>query len=106
MQISIRTCSATDSPTVQRFTTRRLRTATLRLAHRLRDVEVDVSRESPREGGRYVCRIRGTLAGGGTVLIKRDDKDARHAIASSVERFRRSLVRTLGRRSRLHETDG
>lgn len=98
MEVSIRTCSATHAPVVRPFAVRRVHIATSRLAHRLRGVQVDVSRESPREGGRYVCRVRGTLAQGGTILIKRDDKDVRAAVATSLDRFRRSLARVQERR--------
>jgi len=104
MKISIRTCSATHAPVVQTFAARRVRSATIRHAHRLRGIEVDVSRESPREGGRYICRVQGTLADGGMILVKRDEKDIRSAVSSSVERFRRSLVRTLDRMDRVRDT--
>lgn len=97
MKISVRTCPATPANTLRPFVVRRLQTATRRLAPRLRDVSVDVTRESPREGGRFVARVQGTLASGGSILIKRDEKDPRAAVAAGVERFRRSLVRTIER---------
>jgi hypothetical protein len=100
MNIAIRTCPAVHAPVVRPFAARRIRSATGRLAGRLQGVEVNVTRESPRDGGRFVCRIQGTLADGGTVVVKRDEKDARAAVAGSVERFRSSLVRTLGRLDR------
>jgi ribosome-associated translation inhibitor RaiA len=98
LEVSIRTCSATRAPVVRPFAARRLLLATHRLEHRLREVEVDVSRETSREGGRYVCRVQGRLAQGGTILVKRDDKDVHAAVASSFERFRRSLARVADRR--------
>ncbi|MEM6290998.1 MAG: hypothetical protein AAGA54_07015 [Myxococcota bacterium] len=79
---------------------RRVRGSTQRLAERLRRVEVDVTRETPREGGRYICRVRGLLGRGGEILVKRDERDPKVAIAAAVERFRRSLTRQLERAER------
>ena len=97
MNISVRTCPETPANALRPFAIQRLQTATRRLAPRLQDVTIDVKRESPREGGRFVVRVQGTLAQGGTVRIKRNEVDPRAAVAAGVERFRRSLVRTLER---------
>jgi ribosome-associated translation inhibitor RaiA len=97
MQITVR--SATKNPSLQPFAARRLRAATQRLAHRLRRVEVDVARVSPREGGTYVCSVRASLARGGELVTTREDKDAKVAIGVAIERFRRSLVRHMERSS-------
>ncbi len=97
MNISIRTCPAVHAPVVRPFAVRRVQSATDRHAHRLRGVDINVSRESPRDGGRYVCRIQATLTRGGTLIVKRDERDPRKAVAGTVERFRSTLVRALDR---------
>ena len=98
MQINVRCTPDITNPSVASFAVRRVRGATQRLAERLRRVEVDVARETPREGGRYICR--GLLGRGGEILVKRDERDPKAAVSAAVERFRRSLVRQIERNER------
>ncbi len=100
MQINVRCTPDITNPSVASFAVRRVRGATQRLAERLRRVEVDVARETPREGGRYICRVRGLLGRGGEILVKRDERDPKAAVSAAVERFRRSLVRQIERNER------
>jgi len=100
MNIAIRTCPAVQAPVVRPFAVDRVRAATGRLAGQLRGVAVNVSRESARNGGRYICRVQATLAGGERIVVKRDEKDPRSAVAGGIERFRSRLVRVLERMDR------
>lgn len=99
MQIDICLATALDHPVLRQAIERRAQSTLTRLTPELSELRVHVSPRTHREGGETTCRVSGALRGGGTLHVSGSDPRPHRALDTALRRFRRSMRRTLDRRT-------